>query len=69
MASSQYDSVSKLVTWTAVMQLVEQGKLDLHTDVNQYLDTLQIPATHPAPITLTHLMTHTGGFEDRGFGF
>ena len=62
-------SVSKLVTWTAVMQLIEQGKLDLHTDVNQYLDTFQIPATHPAPITLTHLMTHTGGFEDRGFGF
>jgi len=35
MASSQYDSVSKLVTWTAVMQLVEQGKLDLHRNVNQ----------------------------------
>jgi CubicO group peptidase (beta-lactamase class C family) len=62
-------SISKLVTWTAVMQLIEQGKFDLHTDVNQYLDTFQIPATHPAPITLAHLMTHTAGFEDRGFGF
>ena len=31
-------SVSKLVTWTAVMQLVEQGQLDLDTDINQYLD-------------------------------
>ena len=31
-------SVSKLFTWTAVMQLVEQGKLDLDGDVNQYLD-------------------------------
>jgi CubicO group peptidase (beta-lactamase class C family) len=31
-------SVSKLVTWTAVMQLVEQGKLNLHADVNRYLD-------------------------------
>ncbi|MEA3275141.1 MAG: serine hydrolase domain-containing protein [Pseudomonadota bacterium] len=30
-------SVSKLFTWTAVMQLVEQGNLDLHADVNQYL--------------------------------
>ncbi|CAM5516101.1 D-aminopeptidase [Rhodanobacter lindaniclasticus] len=31
-------SVSKLFTWTAAMQLVEQGKLDLNADVNQYLD-------------------------------
>jgi CubicO group peptidase (beta-lactamase class C family) len=31
-------SVSKLTTWTAVMQLVEQGKLDLDADVNTYLD-------------------------------
>ena len=38
-------SVAKLVTWTAVMQLVEQGKLDLHADVNRYLRHVQIPAT------------------------
>ena len=31
-------SISKLFTWTAVMQLVEQGKLDLDKDVNEYLD-------------------------------
>jgi len=62
-------SVSKLVTWTAVIQLVEQAKLDLHRNVNQYLDSFQVPATYPAPITLAHLMTHTTGFEDRGFGF
>ena len=31
-------SVSKLFTWTAVMQLVEQGKIDLDKDVNAYLD-------------------------------
>ncbi|WP_311965889.1 serine hydrolase domain-containing protein, partial [Acinetobacter baumannii] len=31
-------SVSKLVTWTAVMQMVEQGKIDLDADVNTYLD-------------------------------
>lgn len=31
-------STSKLVTWTAVMQLVEAGKLDLNTDINTYLD-------------------------------
>jgi CubicO group peptidase (beta-lactamase class C family) len=56
-------SVSKLFTWTAVMQLVEQGKLDLGTDVNQYLD-FKLPATYPEPITLKDLMTHSAGFEE-----
>ena len=36
-------STSKLFTWTAVMQLVEQGKLDLDGDVNSYLKTFKIP--------------------------
>lgn len=58
-------SVTKLFTWTAVMQLVEQGRLDLHTDVNVYLNDIQIPATYPEPITLHHLLTHTPGFEDQ----
>jgi len=56
-------SGTKLFTWTAVMQMVEQGKLDLNVDVNTYLD-FRIPDTYPQPITLTHLMTHTSGFED-----
>jgi len=57
-------SVGKVFTWTAVMQLVEQGKLDLDADVNTYLD-FRIPDTYPQPITLKHLMTHTSGIEDR----
>jgi CubicO group peptidase (beta-lactamase class C family) len=57
-------SVSKVFTWTAVMQLVEQGKLDLNADVNTYLTHFQIPATFSQPITLAQLMTHTAGFED-----
>jgi CubicO group peptidase (beta-lactamase class C family) len=56
-------SLAKLFTWTAVMQLVEQGKLDLNADINTYLD-FPIPDTYPQPITLKHLMTHTAGFED-----
>lgn len=56
-------SISKLFTWTAVMQLVEQGKLDLDRDVNDYLD-FKIPATYPKPITLRNIMTHTSGFEE-----
>ncbi len=59
-------SVTKLFTWTAVMQLVEQGRLDLDADINSYLD-FRIPATFDQPITLKHLMTHTAGFEDRNF--
>jgi CubicO group peptidase (beta-lactamase class C family) len=58
-------SLSKVFTWTAVMQLVEQGKLDLNTDVNTYLTHFQIPPTFGQPITLAHLMTHTAGFEDQ----
>lgn len=57
-------SVGKLFTWTAVMQLVEQGKLDLDEDIKDYLD-FRIPDTYPQPITLKHLMTHTSGFDDR----
>ncbi len=61
-------SITKLFTWTAVMQLVQQGKLDLHEDVNRYLTTFQIPATYQKPITLEDLMNHTAGFEDSLIG-
>jgi CubicO group peptidase (beta-lactamase class C family) len=58
-------SISKLFTCTAVMQLVEQGKLDLDRDVNDYLD-FKIPATYSQPVTLRRIMTHTAGFEEWG---
>lgn len=57
-------SVSKLFTWTAVMQQVERGKLDLDTDVNQYLDFELPPGPGGRPITLRNIMTHTAGFEE-----
>lgn len=53
-------SISKLFTWTAVMQEVEAGKLDLDADVNAYLD-FKIPGKK---VTLRNLMTHTPGFEE-----
>ena len=56
-------SISKLFTWTAVMQLVEQHKIDLDADVNQYLD-FKIPPYAGKPITVRNLMTHTPGFEE-----
>ncbi|MEI9931289.1 MAG: serine hydrolase domain-containing protein [Rhizomicrobium sp.] len=56
-------SISKLFTWSAVMQLVEQKKLDLDRDVNAYID-FNIPNTFGKPVTLRDVMTHTPGFEE-----
>ena len=57
-------SVSKLFTWTAVMQQVERGKFDLDADVNQYLDFKIPPGPDGEPIRLRDIMTHTPGFEE-----
>lgn len=56
-------SVSKLLTWTAVMQQVEAGKIDLDKDVNAYLD-FKIPPFEGKPVTMRNIMTHTAGFEE-----
>jgi CubicO group peptidase (beta-lactamase class C family) len=56
-------SISKLFTWTAVMQQVAAGKIDLDADVNQYLD-FKIPAKYGKPVTMRDLMTHTAGFAE-----
>jgi CubicO group peptidase (beta-lactamase class C family) len=56
-------SVSKLVTWTAVMQQVEEGKIDLDADINTYLD-FKIEPRKGQPVTMRQLMTHTAGFEE-----
>jgi CubicO group peptidase (beta-lactamase class C family) len=62
-------STSKLFTWTSVMQLVEQGKLDLDGDVAQYVNQFKIPEAFGKPITLRNLLTHSGGLEDGGIGY
>ncbi len=56
-------SISKLFTWTSVMQLVQRGKLNLDQDVNTYLD-FTIPPAFGKPITLRNIMTHTPGFQE-----
>jgi CubicO group peptidase (beta-lactamase class C family) len=58
-------SVSKLFTWTALMQQVEKGRVKLDDDVNTYLD-FKIPATYAKPIRVRDLLTHAPGLEDRG---
>ncbi|MDP2955406.1 MAG: serine hydrolase domain-containing protein [Longimicrobiales bacterium] len=57
-------SISKLFVWTSVMQLVEDGVLDLDTDINEYLDGVEIPAAFDRPVTLRDILTHSAGFED-----
>lgn len=62
-------SISKLFTWVAVMQMVEQGKLDLDTDINTYLNNFKIEDTFDKPVTLRDIMTHSAGFEDGALGY
>ena len=58
-------SISKLFSWTAVMQLVEKGKIDLDADINKYLD-FTIVGKGGKPITVRHLLTHRAGFQELG---
>lgn len=61
-------SITKLLTWTALIQLFEQDKSELDTDINEYLEGIEIPATFDDPITIRHLMSHTPGLEDHVIG-
>jgi CubicO group peptidase (beta-lactamase class C family) len=57
-------SISKAFTATAVMRLVDQGKVDLDAPVTRYVKRVTIPATYPEPVTVRHLLTHTAGFDE-----
>ncbi|MEE4639824.1 MAG: serine hydrolase domain-containing protein [Wenzhouxiangella sp.] len=57
-------SVSKTFTWTAVMLLVERGRIDLDADLNDYLTQFQIEPAFGQPVTMRDIMHHRGGFED-----
>ena len=58
-------SVSKTFTAAAVMQLVEQGKVDLQADFQTYVKGLEFDNPFDRPVTVEHLLTHTTGFEIR----
>lgn len=64
----EWGSITKIFTWTAAMQLAEEGLLDLDADIRAYLpeDFVQ-KWTYEQPITMRHLMNHTAGFGDYGF--
>lgn len=59
-------SVSKLITWTALMQQVENGKVDLDADVNRYIDFV-IPPFEGKPIRVRDLFSHTLGMSDLAY--
>ncbi len=61
-------SLSKLFTDTAIMQLYEQGLLDLDTDINQYLQAFKIDNSYSQPVTISHLLTQTDGTTQRLLG-
>lgn len=58
-------SVTKPFTAIAALQLAEQGRLDLHADVNRYLRAFQVPEAFGRPVTAHDLLTHTAGFDTR----
>ena len=61
-------SIVKTVTALALMQLAEQGRIDLDTDVNQYLTHFQVPDTFDKPITARQLLHYTAGLDTRSIG-
>jgi len=66
----QAASISKPVAATAMLTLVQEGRLDLDTDVNTYLTSWKVPGnafTRQAPVTLREIVTHTAGFTVHGF--
>nr|WP_259347370.1 beta-lactamase family protein [Bacillus sp. ME78] len=59
----QLASISKVFTASAVMQLVEQGKIDLNKDIVNYMGGLKYQNNMGEPVTMEHLLTHTTGFD------
>src|SRR5215467_4774805 len=67
----QAGSISKSLTALAVLRLVEQGKLNLDADANQYLRSWKLPSnrfTEQKRVTLRELLSHTAGATVHGFG-
>ncbi|ETT50742.1 FmtA-like protein [Paenibacillus sp. FSL R7-269] len=64
----EWGSISKLAVWASVMQLAEQGKLDLNQDVRKLLpENFLTKLTYEEPITMLNLMNHNAGFEEYMF--
>lgn len=61
----EWGSTSKLLVWVSVMQLYEEGKLDLNKDVSNYLpDDFLTKRKYSDKITMTNLMNHNAGWQE-----
>lgn len=61
----EWGSVSKMLIWVSVMQLYEQGQIDLEEDITVYLpEGFLTKLAYDETITMTHLMNHTAGFQE-----
>ncbi len=61
----EWGSCSKLLVWTSVMQLYEQGLIDLNADIAAYLpDGFFTKLQYDAPITMYNLMNHNAGWQE-----
>src|SRR5690625_806705 len=61
----EWGSISKILIWISVLQLMEQERLDLEEDISTYLpDDFHTKTSFDEPVTLKHLMNHTAGFDD-----
>ncbi len=66
----QAASISKPIAAVGALTLVEEGKLDLESPVNEFLKSWKLPQnkyTEAEAVTIKHLMTHTGGISVTGF--
>ncbi|MBK3495098.1 beta-lactamase family protein [Viridibacillus sp. YIM B01967] len=62
----EWGSATKLLVWSSVMQLVEQGKLDLDKDIREYLPKgFFTKLQYNQPITMLNLMHHDAGWEEK----
>ena len=56
-------SVSKTFVAAAIMQLVEQGIVDLQADIREYIPDLQFDNPFDVPVTVEHLLLHKSGLQ------
>ncbi len=61
----QVGSIGKILTALAVLQLVDQGSIDLDENINTYLAGFEVRSPSGQPITTRHLLNHNAGFNDR----
>src|SRR3982751_6532766 len=62
-------SISKTFATTAMLRLIEQGKVDLHAPVRKYLPEFRVrDEAVSRDVTIWHLLTHTGGWEGQVSG-